>query len=137
MGAVSRERFLTIDSPLNPPGVGQILFFLKVRVSMRAKFGRGPTVVKSMCTHPTKPQHHRRRRHIIPHHTGVRWVNFLGDSQSRLYPHMRAKFGGSPTALSKKVSFKCTSMFRPNLFIFPLKHFCLKYTRYSIKTQVH
>ena len=31
---------------------------------------------------------------------------FLGESQSRLYPHMRAKFWRSPTAVSKKVSFK-------------------------------
>ena len=38
------------------------------------------------------------------------WVNFfLGESQSRLYPHMRAKFGREPTFLSKKVSFKCIS----------------------------
>ena len=35
LGAVRRERFLTIDNPLNPPwgGVGQICF--KVRVSIR------------------------------------------------------------------------------------------------------
>ena len=31
---------------------------------------------------------------------------FLGESRSRLYPHMRAKFGRDPTAGSKKVSFK-------------------------------
>ena len=30
---------------------------------------------------------------------------FLGESQSRLYPHMRAKFGRGPKAVSKKVSF--------------------------------
>ena len=38
LGAIRRERFLTIYNPLNPPprgGVGQL----------RAKFGRGPTVV--------------------------------------------------------------------------------------------
>ena len=35
------------------------------------------------------------------------WVQFfLGESRSRLYPHMRAKFGRDPTAGSKKVSFK-------------------------------
>ena len=33
-GAVPRERFVTIDNPLNPPGVGQIFFF-KVRLSIR------------------------------------------------------------------------------------------------------
>ena len=38
---------------------------------------------------------------------GVGWVRiFLADTQSRLYPHMRAKFGRDPTAVSKKVSFK-------------------------------
>ena len=34
---------------------------------------------------------------------------FLGESQSRLYPHMRAKFWRGPTAVSKKVSFKFIS----------------------------
>ena len=33
----------------------------------------------------------------------VGWVNFfLGESQSRVYPHMRAKFGRGPTVVSKK-----------------------------------
>ena len=27
---------------------------------------------------------------------------FLGESQSNIYPHMRAKFGGGPTVVSKK-----------------------------------
>ena len=27
---------------------------------------------------------------------------FLGESQSRLYPHMRVKFGRGPTVVSKK-----------------------------------
>ena len=31
---------------------------------------------------------------------------FLGESRSRLYPHMLAKCGRDPTAGSKKVSFK-------------------------------
>ena len=31
---------------------------------------------------------------------------FLAESQSRLYPHMRAKFGSDPTAGSKKNSLK-------------------------------
>ena len=35
LGAVRRERFLTIDTPLNPPGVGWAKFFFKVRVSIR------------------------------------------------------------------------------------------------------
>ena len=48
LGAVRRERFLTIDNPLNPPwgGVGQIINFVKgesIYPHMRAKFGRGPS----------------------------------------------------------------------------------------------
>ena len=35
----------------------------------------------------------------------------LGESQSRLYPHMRAKFGRGPMAVSKKVSFNFISRF--------------------------
>ena len=34
---------------------------------------------------------------------------FLAESQSRLYPHMRAKFGRDPTAVSKKVAFNFIS----------------------------
>ena len=30
---------------------------------------------------------------------------FLGESQSRIYPHMRAKFGRGPTVVSKKEGF--------------------------------
>ena len=40
------------------------------------------------------------------------WVKFfLDESQSRLYPHMCAKFGRGPTAVSKKGSFKFISRF--------------------------
>ena len=35
--------------------------------------------------------------------------HFLGESQSRFYPHMRAKFGRGPTSVSKKVYFKFIS----------------------------
>ena len=35
VGAVRRERFLTIDNPLNPPGVGMGNIFFKVRLSIR------------------------------------------------------------------------------------------------------
>ena len=37
LGAVRRERFLTIDNPLNPHGVRWVkfFFFFKVRVSIR------------------------------------------------------------------------------------------------------
>ena len=38
------------------------------------------------------------------------WVQFfLAESQSRLYPHMRAKFGRDPTAGSNKLPFKFIS----------------------------
>ena len=38
------------------------------------------------------------------------WVNFfLGESQSLLYPHMRAKFDRDPTFVSKKASLKIIS----------------------------
>ena len=100
LGAVRRERFLTIDNPLNPPGVGWVKFF-KVRVFIRTcvpNLG----VVRHEISHacqiwarcgPTAP--------------GVGLVRiFLAESQSGLYRHMRAKFGRDLTAGSKKVSFK-------------------------------
>ena len=41
---------------------------------------------------------------------GVGWVRiFLAESQSRFYPHMRAKFGRDSTAASIKVAFKFIS----------------------------
>ena len=36
---------------------------------------------------------------------------FLAESQSRLYPHMRAKFGRDPTVVSKKVPFNFISRY--------------------------
>ena len=41
--------------------------------------------------------------------SGVGLVNFFGESQSRLYPHMRVKFGRGPTVVSKKGSLKFIS----------------------------
>ena len=38
--------------------------------------------------------------------SGVELVNYLGESQSRLYPHMRANFGRGPMVVSKKGSLK-------------------------------
>ena len=35
----------------------------------------------------------------------------LAESQTRLYPHMRAQFGRDPTAVSKKVPFNIISRF--------------------------
>ena len=40
---------------------------------------------------------------------GVGQNFFLAESQSRLYPHMRAKCGRDPTAVSKKVPFNFIS----------------------------
>ena len=37
---------------------------------------------------------------LNPH--GVEWVNFLGESQSRIYAHMLAKFCRGPTVVSEK-----------------------------------
>ena len=36
---------------------------------------------------------------------------FLDESQSRLYSHMRAKFGRDPTAVSKKLPFNFISRY--------------------------
>ena len=46
--------------------------------------------------------------------SGVGLVNFFGESQSRLYPHMRAKFGRGPTVESKKGSLKFISRYSMN-----------------------
>ena len=48
---------------------------------------------------------------------------FLADTQYRLYPHMRAKFGRDPTAGSKKVTFKFISRF------FPIRKFSAQFGR--------
>ena len=56
-----------------------------------------------------KQTNERRQEHWIDNPLnppGVRWVNFLGESQSRLYPHMCAKFGRGPTLVSKNGSLK-------------------------------
>ena len=52
------------------------------------------------------------------------WVQFfLAESQSRLYTHMRAKFGRDPTAVSKKVSFNFISRTGAEKNYFPVCHF--------------
>ena len=43
--------------------------------------------------------------------SGVGLVNFFGESQPLLYPHMRAKFGRGPTVVSKKGSLKFISRY--------------------------
>ncbi len=56
------------------------------------------------------PQTHMPQTSIDPlNPSGVGLVNFFGESQSRLYPHMRAKFGRGPTVVSKKGSLKFIS----------------------------
>ena len=50
--------------------------------------------------------------------SGVGLVNFFGESQSRLYPHMRAKFGRGPTFVSKKGSLKFISRLCKHIFYF-------------------
>ena len=42
----------------------------------------------------------------------------LAESQSGLYPHMRAKFGRDPTGVSKKVSFKFISRYASANFFY-------------------
>ena len=69
LGAVHRERFLTIDIPLNPPGVGWVKFliFFKERVSIR------------ICV-PNLGAVHRERFLTIDiplNPPGVGWVKFL------------------------------------------------------------
>ena len=56
---------------------------------------------------------------------GVGQNLFLAESQSGLYPHMRAQFGRDPTAVSKKVSFKFISRFVKNGFTVGQKYFDL------------
>ena len=52
---------------------------------------------------------------------GVGWVKqCLGESQSRFYPHMRAKLGRGPTAVSKKVYFNFISSLLHNFGLFDL-----------------
>ena len=108
-----------IDNPLYPPCGGSI-FFLNERVypHMRAKFGCGPTVVskKPHTSHtntssPPPPTHIKQTHIDNPlNPPGLGWAQFfLGECRSRLYPHMRAKFGRDPTAGSKKLPFKFIS----------------------------
>ena len=63
------------------------------------------------------------------------WVQFcLAESQSRLYPHMRAKFGSDPTAGSKILSFKFISRFHCLTFhlIVTLRNDCSEPCVFSI-----
>ena len=67
LGAVRRERFLTIYNPLIPPGVGWVNIFFKVRVSIR-------TCVPNLGAI-------RRERFLTIYNPlnppGVGWVNFV------------------------------------------------------------
>ena len=119
LGAVRRERLLTIDNPLNPPGVGGSNFF-KVRVSIRTCVPNLGAVRRSCQKKPpTSHKHHPTNKHPtnIPqtsidnplNPSGVGWVNFIFFFKVSIYPHMRAKFGRGPTVVSKKGSFKFIS----------------------------
>ena len=80
LGALRRERFLTIYNPLNPPGVGWVTTFFMVRESIR-------TGVQNLGAV-------RRKRFLTidnPPGVGVGQIVFL--FTVRLYPHMHAKFG--------------------------------------------
>ena len=60
----------------------------------------------------------------------------LGESHSRLYPHMRAKFGRDPTAGSKKVSFKFIIGYNiSNLYLYNTNSVCLSVCLSSIGGQ--
>ena len=37
-----------------------------------------------------------------------RWVNFLDENESHIYPNMCAKFGCGPTVVSKKLGYRQT-----------------------------
>ena len=101
LGAGRHELCLTIYNPLHPLVWGGSIFF-KVRLSihMRAKFGRGPTVVSKNATHI--PQNHNiivaasshvaTSSHTIDNTLNppwVGWVKFvLGESQSKPMPNL-------------------------------------------------
>ena len=65
-------------------------------------------------------QAHTRRLYLVQrgnrdkrYYNGVGWVRILlAESPSRLYPHMRAKCGRDPTAVSKKVPFNFISRWK-------------------------
>ena len=118
--------------------------FFKVRVSIRTcvpnlgavrreRFGRCPTVATHIpqTAYTYKPTNKHPTSHI-PHPTNIGnplnplgWGGsiFFGESQSRLYPHMRATFGRGQTAVSKKGSLKCISRWRAECQTVPLKPF--------------
>ena len=128
LGAVHRKRFLTIDNPLKPPGVGWVKFCFKVRVSIRTCVPNLGAIRRSPHTshkhHPTNPHPTNIDYPLNP--PGVGWVNFLCESQSRLYPHMRAKFGRGQTSVSKKGSFKFISRCKyVSLYFGTNKHFLI------------
>ncbi len=60
--------------------------------------------------HPTNPHATNINNPLNPSGVGLGQF-FFGESQSRLYPHMRAKFGRGPTVVSKKGSLKFISRF--------------------------
>ena len=92
LGPVRRERFLTIDNPLNPPWVGWVKKNVRVRVSIRTCVPNLGEVRRSCpeiskwsiaATHTaTNAQNHKNTQTSSPHHShigslnppGVGWV---------------------------------------------------------------
>ena len=70
-------------------------------------------VAGNKATHSLCPQRPIRRTYSDSNGFLLEWGGvgqiFLGESQSRLYAHMHAKFGRGPTAVSKKVPFNFIS----------------------------
>ena len=67
LGADRRKIFLTIDNPLNAPGVGWVKFFFKVRVSIRTcvpNLGAVRRKILLTIDNPLNP-------------SGVGWVKFF------------------------------------------------------------
>ena len=91
LGVVRRERFLTIDNPLNRPGVwwGWSIFFFLVRVSIRTCVPNLGAVCRERFLTIDNP--------LNPPGVWWGWSIFFKVS---IYPHMRAKFG---RGLSRKI----------------------------------
>ena len=104
LGAVRRERFLTIDNPLNPPGVGWVIF-VKVRVSIRTCVQNLGAVRRERFLTIDNP--------LNPPGVGVGQHFFKGET---IYPHIRAKFGRG--AVRRPCRKNARLHFRPNEHVY-------------------
>ena len=122
LGTVRRERCLTIDNPLNPPGVGWVKFCLGETIypHMRAKFGRGavrrPCRKKARLNVRTNAHTHVYERTtsnnpLNPH--GVGWVNFFFKMRVSIRTCV-PNFCADRQPCRKKVSFKFISRLSKN-----------------------